>query len=167
MNSTTNMPNIASFVQYDIAGGHQLIVTGEVADWFRNGTAVAAADDSVAHTDELGWAVQAGANFNLADIATLTAGVGYGEGLIETKFGAEAGFNSVDAGGDPLEAIAFVVGLSFGLSETTTFNTQFSYFNALRSPERSNGQGQGMEGFGQRAVAACQADAHGLGSQLR
>jgi hypothetical protein len=33
--------------------------------------------------------------------------------------------------GDPLEAIAFVVGLSFGLSETTTFNTQFSYVNAL------------------------------------
>ena len=31
--SDTNMPNIASFIQYDIAGGHQLIVTGEVADW--------------------------------------------------------------------------------------------------------------------------------------
>jgi hypothetical protein len=33
--------------------------------------------------------------------------------------------------GDPLEAIAFTVGLSFGLSDTTTFNTQFGYVNAL------------------------------------
>jgi hypothetical protein len=32
--------------------------------------------------------------------------------------------------GDPLEAIAFTVGLSFGLSETTTFNAQFGYVNA-------------------------------------
>jgi hypothetical protein len=31
--SDTNMPNIASYLQYDIAGGHTLIVTGEVADW--------------------------------------------------------------------------------------------------------------------------------------
>jgi hypothetical protein len=31
--STTNMPNIASYLQYDIAGGHTFIVTGEVADW--------------------------------------------------------------------------------------------------------------------------------------
>ncbi len=31
--SDTNMPNIAGYLQYDIAGGHQFIVTGEVADW--------------------------------------------------------------------------------------------------------------------------------------
>ncbi len=31
----TNMPNIAGYLQYDIAGGHQFIVTGEVADWER------------------------------------------------------------------------------------------------------------------------------------
>jgi hypothetical protein len=30
-----------------------------------------------------------------------------------------------------MEALAFVVGLSFGLSDTTTFNTQFSYVEAL------------------------------------
>jgi hypothetical protein len=33
LRSDTNMPNIASFLQYDIAGGHTFIVTGEVADW--------------------------------------------------------------------------------------------------------------------------------------
>jgi hypothetical protein len=125
--STTNMPNIASYVQYDIAGGHTLIVTGEVADWFNNGGPVA----GPAHNDELGWAIQAGANFNLADVATLTAGVGYGEGLLTNKFTFEDGFSNVDVNGDPLEAIAFTVGLSFGLSETTTFNAQFGYINAL------------------------------------
>jgi hypothetical protein len=35
--STTNMPNIASYLQYDIAGGHTFIVTGEVADWYNDG----------------------------------------------------------------------------------------------------------------------------------
>jgi hypothetical protein len=48
-------------------------------------------------TDELGWAIQAGANFNLADVATLTAGVGYGEGLLTNKFVFEDGFANVDA----------------------------------------------------------------------
>jgi hypothetical protein len=130
--STTNMPNIASYLQYDIAGGHTLIVTGEVADWFNNGgTSAGFSGTTVAHNDELGWAIQAGANFNLADVATLTAGVGYGEGLLTNKFVFEDGFNNVDAAGDPLEAIAFTVGLSFGLSETTTFNAQFGYVNAL------------------------------------
>ncbi|MEO1159289.1 MAG: hypothetical protein AAFW74_02390 [Pseudomonadota bacterium] len=117
--SETNMPNIAGYLQYDIAGGHQFIVTGEVADFEPEGD------------DELGWAVQVGANFNLADVATLTAGFGYGEGLLTQKFVFEDGFDNVNAGGDPLEALAFVVGLSFGLSETTTFNTMFSYVEAL------------------------------------
>lgn len=117
--SYTNMPNIAGYLQYDIAGGHQFIVTGEVADW------------EPAGNDELGWAVQVGANFNLADVATLTAGFGYGEGLLTKKFVFEDSFDDTDINGDPLEALAFIVGLSFGLSETTSFNTQFSYVEAL------------------------------------
>jgi len=157
--TSTNMPNIASFLQYDIAGGHQFIITGEVADWDPskytddNGrcydtddgdfdyTSEAACDngghfdwvnnDVVQGRDQLGWAIQAGANFNLADVATLTAGVGYGEGLLTKKFVFEDGFTDINANGDPLEAIAFLVGLSFGLSETTTFNAQFSYVEAL------------------------------------
>ena len=125
--SDTNMPNIAGYMQYDIAGGHQFIVTGEVADWDP-------ADDGDAN-DELGWAVQVGANFNLADIATLTAGFGYGEGLLTTKFVFDEGFQSTDINDDPLEALAFVVGLSFGLSETTTFNAMFSYAEALEEQD--------------------------------
>jgi hypothetical protein len=119
LRSDTNMPNIASFLQYDIAGGHTFIVTGEVADW------------DPAGNDELGWAIQAGANINLADVATLTAGFGYGEGLLIDKFVFEEGIAITDNTGDPMEALAFVVGLSFGLSDTTTFNTQFSYVEAL------------------------------------
>jgi hypothetical protein len=65
----------------------------------------------------------------------LTAGVGYGEGLLTNKFTFEDGFSNVDVNGDPLEAIAFTVGLSFGLSETTTFNAQFGYINALEEQD--------------------------------
>lgn len=171
--SSTNMPNVAGYLQYDIAGGHQFIVTAEVADWdgssYTDGVGRCSdiqadiwesdgidADDadldlrgevskatcagldgdfsdssSVTGNDELGWAIQAGANFNLADVATLTAGFGYGEGLLTQKFVFEDGFSSINEDGDPLEAIAFMVGLSFNLSETTSFNTQFSYVEAL------------------------------------
>ena len=125
--SDTNMPNIAGYLQYDIAGGHQFIITGEVADWDPA--------DGGAANDELGWAIQAGANFNVADVATLTAGFGYGEGLLTNKFVFEDDFDDVDVNGDPLEALAFVVGLSFGLSETTTFNAMFSYAEALEDQD--------------------------------
>jgi hypothetical protein len=123
--SETNMPNIASYIQYDIAGGHTIIVTGEVADWDGDRA-------GLLHNDELGWAVLAGANINLGDVATLTAGFGYGEGLLDQKFMGGIIHNgvagtSIDANGDPLETLGFLVGLSFGLSDTTTFNALFSY----------------------------------------
>jgi hypothetical protein len=134
IDSTTNMPNIASYLQYDIAGGHQFIITGEVADWSNNGGS--------GHQDELAWAIQAGVNFNLADVATLTAGVGYGEGLLDDKFMGDIIDNgvagrSVNAAGDPLETLGFLVGLSFGLSDTTTFNTMFSYAENLDGNPRA------------------------------
>jgi hypothetical protein len=128
LDSTTNMPNIASYLQYDIAGGHTFIVSGEVADWENNG------NDN--HQDEMAWAILAGVNFNVADMALLTAGVGYGEGLLDDKFMGDVIENgtagkSVNAAGDPLETLGFLVGLSFGLSETTTFNAVFSYAENL------------------------------------
>jgi hypothetical protein len=54
----------------------------------------------------------------------------------------EDGFANINAAGDPLEAIAFTVGLSFGLSETTTFNTQFGYVNALAVQARAVHDGE-------------------------
>jgi len=39
--------------------------------------------------------------------------------------------DATDINGDPLETLAFLVGLSFGLSETTSFNAMFSYVEAL------------------------------------
>jgi hypothetical protein len=46
--STTNMPNIASYLQYDIAGGHTFIVSGEIADWYNDGQTPD--DGAVPHT---------------------------------------------------------------------------------------------------------------------
>jgi hypothetical protein len=124
LESTTNMPNIASYLQYDIAGGHTFIVSGEVADWENNGK------DN--HQDELAWAVLAGINVSVASMVLLTAGVGYGEGLLDDKFMGDVIENgtagkSVNAVGDPLETLGFLIGLSFGLNETTTLNAVFSY----------------------------------------
>lgn len=131
LDTTTNLPNFASFVQYDIAGGHQVILTGDIADWNGRGA-------TAFQSDNIAYAVQVGANFNIADVATLTAGFGYGEGLLDQKYvfgvidNGAAGV-SVDANGDPLETLAFLVGLSFNLSETTAFNAMFSYTENLDS----------------------------------
>jgi hypothetical protein len=116
----TNMPDIASYLSYDIAGGHNLIVTGILSDIDPSASAFNA---------DLGWAIQVGANFNLADVATLTAGFGYGEGILDSKYGAGKFTRGDVVTGDALEQMAWLVGLSFGISETTTFNVHWSGFD--------------------------------------
>ena len=71
--SYTLMPDFASYITYDIAGGHQLILAGGVSDM---GSDFIDDDDR-----ELGWVVGGGVNINLGDIATFTAGAQYTQGL--------------------------------------------------------------------------------------
>jgi hypothetical protein len=129
--STAKWPNLSSYLQFDAPGGHQFIVTGTISD----------ANDSdydVIGGDDIGWAVQAGANLNLADIATLTLGGVYGEGgehclylAQDTPFCGGAFGTFIDA--DKAGALDFfsdrgwgaLAGLSFGLTDTTTFNVQY------------------------------------------
>ncbi len=68
--SSTNMPDIVTSITYDVAGGHQFQVIAGVSDWEPVGN------------DELGWIVGGGASVNLGDVATLTLGAVYGEGLV-------------------------------------------------------------------------------------
>jgi hypothetical protein len=131
--STAQWPNLASYVQFDAPGGHQFIVTGVLTD----------ADDVVSETDfgfitgersGVGWAIQAGANINLADIATLTVGGLYGEN------GAHCTYLAQHMGCDAFDANKFLfpdffsdagwgilAGLSFGLTDTTTLNVQYGF----------------------------------------
>jgi hypothetical protein len=74
--SDTLIPGLGSFLQYDIAGGHQLIVAGGISDVNSDPLNQENDDDH-----KIGWVVGAGANVNLADIATLTVGAQYTEGL--------------------------------------------------------------------------------------
>lgn len=57
--TNTSLPNFAGYIQYDAAGGHQFIITGEVADWDFNGTR---------GNDGTGWVVQGGTNLSLIHI---------------------------------------------------------------------------------------------------
>ncbi|MFW6077686.1 MAG: porin [Hyphomicrobiales bacterium] len=131
--SEADWPLLASYIQFDAPGGHQFIVTGAVAD-----------QDTVWHDDDVTWAVQAGANVNLADIATLTVGGLYGEGTAACLYMSQDPF----CGGDTVTHGSFVegdetfflvdagdfaadeswgvtAGLSFGVTDTTTFNVQY------------------------------------------
>src|SRR5262245_37385243 len=61
--SDTLIPGFGAFLQYAIAGGHQVIIAGTVEDFNSNGNNTSDDDDR-----ELAWVVGAGANINLADI---------------------------------------------------------------------------------------------------
>ena len=124
-NTSTNVPNFGAYFQYDVAGGHQFVVTAALAD-FRD-RAVGAHSGS-----NLGWAVQAGANINLADIATLTVGGLIGQGEVR-RYLSQEGFANVGANGRLVKAWGVTVGLSFAVSETTTFNVQYG-----RSQQKRN-----------------------------
>ena len=124
--STAKWPDLSSYLQFDAPGGHTFIVTGTVAD---------ARDTNFDFIgdDEVGWAVQAGANINLADIATLTVGGLYGEGGSECAYLAQevSGcdlFNSNKFFLDDFiseRGWGVLAGLSFGITDTTTFNVQY------------------------------------------
>ncbi len=66
MKRRTRNPGFGTYVQYDLAGGHQFIIAGQISDLGKEGRR----DDE----RRLGWVVGGGANINLADIAMLTAG---------------------------------------------------------------------------------------------
>ena len=123
--SSASWPNLSSYLQFDAPGGHQFIITGAVADH----------SDSE-FSEDFGWAVQAGANINLADIATLSVAGLYGDQehctyLAQTF--CPGGFDPQKT--DPLSeddefffsetGWGVFAGLSFGITDTTTFNVVY------------------------------------------
>ncbi len=138
-NNSTNMPDIAGYVQYDFPGGHQFIVTGDIADYS------SANFDGVASTSNIGWVVQAGANINISDIAYLTTGVSYGYGQPQRgqfTYGGR-GITTLNPNtGKTVEALGLTVGLSFNINDTTTFNTAFGYFDNLNNVAGANAANQ-------------------------
>ncbi len=137
----TSMPNIGASIQYDIPGGHQVVATAEVAD-------MPQADKLGG--DDLGWQVAGGANINLADMATITVGAHYGEGLVMKYLAQQnfapnfavppGGFNWkwLNSSGDPLEAWGIVAGVSMPVTDTTTFNAAWGMSDLLDTPLTGN-----------------------------
>ena len=136
--SDTLIPGLGSFLQYDIAGGHQLIVAGGIGDI--NSNPLNDEDDS---DHRLGWVVGAGANINLADIATFTAGGQYTEGLAtrwmnqlqstrtvcdDFTFDPSDGSVTCDNFDNSLQkAWGVTAGLTFNVNDTTSINIEGGY----------------------------------------
>ena len=129
--SHTLIPDFASYVQYDLAGGHQLIIAGQVSDLGKEGSR----DDD----RRLGWVVGGGANINLADIATLTAGAQYTQGLTDRWLNQlDTGRRVCDINGENcalLRGYGVTAGLIFNVNETTSINVEGGYAENLNADE--------------------------------
>jgi opacity protein-like surface antigen len=134
--SNTLIPDFASFIQYDVAGGHQLIIAGQISDLGK--------ERSGDGERRLGWVIGGGANVNLADIATLTAGAQYTRGLTERWL------NQLDTARracelDPvtfeleqcelIEGFGVTVGMTFNVNESTSINVEGGYAENLNADE--------------------------------
>jgi len=136
--SSAEWPNLSSYLQFDAPGGHQFIVTGTVADY-----------SDTEFDDDLGWTVQGGANINLADIATLSVAGLFGKGehctyLAQSFCGVDGhgigDFVDTDFNFFTDEGWGVFAGLSFGITDTTTFNVVYglSHFENAWSSEISD-----------------------------
>jgi opacity protein-like surface antigen len=147
--SDTLIPGLGSFLQYDIAGGHQLIVAGGISDI--NSDPLNDEDDS---DHRLGWVVGAGANINLADIATFTAGAQYTEGLatrwmnqLSTSRAVCESRDVAIVDGVPVfgpcndfddnlqKAWGVTAGLTFNVNDTTSINIEGGYAQNVDADE--------------------------------
>lgn len=178
--SETGIPDVSSYIQFDAPGGHQFIVTGTVGDRDSDGFLFA---DPVTNDefefdtdDDVAWAVQAGANINLADIATLTVGGLYGEGLGCLYLAQEIGcgrtedlFHSREL--NPFDNSLFrfdnffggtawgaQAGLSFSVTDTTSFNVQYGFVRTENDLNSGN--------FGGNFDPADEIDVHTLHANI-
>ncbi|NNE23730.1 MAG: hypothetical protein HKN11_14085 [Rhizobiales bacterium] len=112
----SNLPVFGGSIQYDVPGGHQLAISGAIGE-----------DDSFAAGDDTSWVVQGGANFNVADMATLTGAVVYGEGSVVGRYTLSP--FALFTGGSSNEVFGAMAGVSFPVTDTTTFNVVWDYLN--------------------------------------
>ncbi|MGF7161715.1 hypothetical protein FHS85_003356 [Rhodoligotrophos appendicifer] len=134
--SSANIPDFTARFQYDAPGGHKFLVSGGLRTYHLDGD-VGAGSPVVGpfNSDtKLGWAIQGAANINLADIATLTTSVQYGDGIGNYAFGANGGAY-VDATGDihTIQALGIFAGLIFNVTDTTSLNFGWGWTDQKRS----------------------------------
>jgi len=149
--SDTLIPGFGGFLQYDIAGGHQIMIAGGASDIDADRPRFELLSDLELETPgefigeddnhQLGWVVGGGANINLADIATFTAGAQYTRGLAtrwmnqlsservvceNDAFAVDGSVLDLDC--DDLQpAFGVTAGLSFNVNDTTSINVEGGY----------------------------------------
>ena len=126
-----DFPNFAGALLYDVPGGHQIFVGAEVEhiDYERSdGLNAVLIDDS-----DVGWEVQGGVNINLADVATFTGHIQYGDGITNMLGDGHGGHILRGAAPnlqiDRNQSFGAYAGLSFNITDTTQFNIQYGHAN--------------------------------------
>ena len=121
--SSSNLPDFTARWQYEAPGGHQFLISGMLRNYHVDSALVPQGSDSA-----LGWGVQGAVNVNLADVATLTTSVMYGDGIGGYLFAANKGayLNGV---GDikTIESLGLFAGLIFNVTDTTSINLGWGY----------------------------------------
>jgi hypothetical protein len=143
--TASNVPVFGGSIQYDVPGGHQIVVGAAAGEDVAsrvddNGTpddgnplnGDETADDFTVSDDDLSWMVQGGVNINLADMATFTAAATYGAGAVLSRYQASPfTLNQLDANDDAHlnKSLGLMAGLSVPVTDTTTFNVVWDYLN--------------------------------------
>jgi hypothetical protein len=144
-NDTPDIPNFGAHLLYDAPGGHQLFLGGAVQqhqlDRSSNGGFLPNNESTI------GWHVSAGANINLADMATLTGHISYADGLTTHITGGgtdtfvKADVVSGNIGLGRNRALGGYVGLSFDLTDTVQANAQWGFID----PQGSHAKDAGVD----------------------
>ena len=149
--SDTLIPGFGGFLQYDIAGGHQIFLAAGASDidTHRPIANVLFPDDPrefIFDDDDqkLGWVAGGGVNINLADIATFTAGAQYTQGLATrwmnqldtTRVACSKLFDvglddDLPQDCDLQDAFGVTAGLTFNVNDTTSINVEGGYAQNL------------------------------------
>jgi len=151
----TNIPVFGGSIQYDVPGGHQFIVSGAIGE--------AETDVGGFTRSDTSWVAQAGANINLADVATLTGAVVFGEGAVAGRYTGSPFSLHQTNNGSANKVFGAMAGLSVPVSDTTTFNVVWDYLNGDGS---SRAPALGGCDFAAPAVGGCHDELHTIHANI-
>ncbi|MGF7161398.1 hypothetical protein FHS85_003033 [Rhodoligotrophos appendicifer] len=120
-NASDSIPNFTARWQFDAPGGHQFGASGVLLPYHTD-SALGGESDT-----KFGWGVQGNANINLADIATVTTGVMYGNGIGGFVFAAPFGAFTDGDNIHLVETLGVFAGLIFNVTDTTSINLGWGY----------------------------------------
>lgn len=121
-----DIPDFTGRYQYDAPGGSQFLFSAAIRDFSTRHWGDAKGDSA------LGWVIQGGANINLADVATFSAGVIYGEGVGNYLVGNAPAYwvNPVTGTVKTIEAMGVFAGVGIPVTDATSVNFGWGWTTA-------------------------------------